>query len=149
MTDLPNLPKIPVTPTWQGTSNPAFRYIGWGVFLVIIFISIFYVSSAMLNINEKVIPEKNAENTMPPITEVSYYGKVVFTEPNQYPQQNISFVLVDKKGAEMILLKADDQKLQLAEGHYVTLYGMKAKTLDNKKDVLLVSRVVISASEAN
>ena len=75
---------------------------------------------------------------------VFYEGQIVYVDPNFYPDEGISYSLVNSKGKDIILLKAHDQKLVVAEGHYAKVFGNLAKTKDGKKDVLIVDKVVIT-----
>lgn len=73
-----------------------------------------------------------------------YEGRITYIDPNFYPEDRISYELVDSGGKVVILLKATDQKLVVAEGHGAKVYGKLSKTLDGKKDVLLVDKVMIN-----
>jgi len=86
--------------------------------------------------------ENDGEQSTQKDTQENYEGIVSHTNPAFYPQDNISFVLTSSSGKEIILLKATDQKLEVAEGHFVTVYGKKRKTTDDKL-YLLVEKIVI------
>lgn len=93
-------------------------------------------------------PKKDSEVGLIPksietVPEKSYEGVITYIDPQNYPLDNISFYLADDKGKEIILLKANDQKLEVAEGHRVKVYGALKKTEDGKKDILMVEKVVI------
>lgn len=72
----------------------------------------------------------------------SFEGTITFIEPFFNPDDDITFVLTDKKDNEIILLKAEDQKLEVSEGHEATVFGKVKKTVTGK-DYLLVDKVVI------
>lgn len=72
-------------------------------------------------------------------------GKVAYINPNNNPGDNISYVLEDAKGKELIFLKANDQKLAVAEGLSVRVTGLKVKTPVSKKDVLVVEEITINS----
>lgn len=74
---------------------------------------------------------------------LSYEGIVTYVEPMLYPGENISFALSNERGKEIILLKAKDRKLEVAEGHFVTANGEKYKTKDGKNEYLLVDTIDI------
>jgi len=67
-----------------------------------------------------------------------------YINPSFYPNDNLSYVLVDRSGKQVILLRAKDQKLSIAEGLYVKVKGVVMKTKDGKNDVLNVSEVIIN-----
>lgn len=71
-----------------------------------------------------------------------YEGTITFIEPFLHPEDEISYVLTDKSGNDVILLKAKDQKLEVSEGHFATVYGKKKRTVE-KEDYLLVEKIVI------
>lgn len=76
--------------------------------------------------------------------EIMYKGRITFVEPLLYPEDDISFALVNSSSERIILLKAFDQKLEVAEGHFAEVYGKLIKTKNGKEDVLLVNKVVIA-----
>lgn len=107
--------------------------------IVLIVLTIFAFS--LLNKNEvdsnPVVPDVSSN------AERFYEGKITYVDPRMYPQDNISYILADASGNEVILLKASDEKLQVSEGHYAKVYGNLSKTKDRKKDILLVNSVRI------
>lgn len=70
-------------------------------------------------------------------------GKVKYIDPINYPQDKISYVLTNLEGKEIILLKANDQKLAIAEGLTVKVGGSYSKTINGKEKVLIVDEVII------
>ena len=72
-----------------------------------------------------------------------YQGKVVFVDPNFYPNDDISFYLENSSGETIILLKTNDEKLTVVEGLNVTVFGDLEKTADGKEDVLMVEKVIV------
>lgn len=92
------------------------------------------------------IGERNAAQQTPPQEvveeQISYEGTITYIEPFLHSEDKISYVLVDKSGKDVILLKATDQKLEIAEGHYATFYGKK-KVTSKGEDYLLVDKIVI------
>jgi len=72
-----------------------------------------------------------------------YEGRISYIDPNTYPNDDISYVLLDKGGKQIILLKAQDQKLVVAEGQFAKVTGNIIKTADGKKDVLEVAVVIL------
>ena len=67
----------------------------------------------------------------------------MYVDPQLYPNDRISYSLVDSSNTEIILLKATDQKLAVVEGLTVVVFGEVQKTSDDTKDVLLVEKVVV------
>lgn len=71
-----------------------------------------------------------------------YEGTITFIEPMLHVEDGISFILTDKADNDIILLKAKDQKLEVSEGHFATVYGEMRKTV-TLEDYLLVEKIVI------
>lgn len=113
------------------------------VFILFIFIGIAvgYFTNFILNRNEPRPPD-NSTNIVD--TKDSYEGKIVYIDPSVYPQEDITYTLVDGNNKEIILLKANDAKLSIVEGLNVKVAGKKSKTKDGTKDVLIVSEVILS-----
>jgi len=78
-----------------------------------------------------------------PVSEAIYSGKVVFVDPHIFQNDEVSFKLVDEKSKDIILLKTSDQKLEVVEGQRVEARGALVKTKDGKRDILVVSKVVL------
>lgn len=81
--------------------------------------------------------------------EIYYTGKVAYVNPQLYPNDDISYVLVDSSNKTIILLKGTssaDAKLNVAEGLWGRLYGTVTKTADGKKDVLIVDRIILNST---
>jgi hypothetical protein len=74
---------------------------------------------------------------------VSLEGIIKYIPPEIYEADEIGFELTDKNGKTLVLLKAEDDILQVAENLDVTVRGTMDKTLENE-DVLLVEEIVIS-----
>ncbi|KKS31413.1 hypothetical protein A2380_03445 [candidate division WWE3 bacterium RIFOXYB1_FULL_43_24] len=83
----------------------------------------------------------------PPIIDPSVIleGRVAYTNPEYYPGDEISYVLTDTSGKELYLLKAEDDKLALAEGLNVKVRGVKMTTQAGT-EYLLVREVIINAA---
>ena len=80
-------------------------------------------------------------------TKARYEGKVVYVDPKLYPNDNISYSLVDKQGDELILLmesRLDEAKLTVVEGLDVIIFGDVVKSNTKKVDVLRVDKIVIT-----
>ena len=92
-----------------------------------------------LNEDEMQATLKNAQVKAKP---VYYDGKIEYVNPGYYPNDNISFALVDGSGKQIILLKSKDQTLTIAENNFVKVRGTITKTKDGKSDVLNVVEVI-------
>jgi len=99
-----------------------------------------YITNTTLNKNE--ISDKNSV-TIKEKSNKEFSGKVTYVNPEHYPEDEISYVLVQSNGDEL-LLKSKDQKLAIAEGLYVKVSGKISKTKSTKEEVLLVEEVVIN-----
>ncbi len=76
--------------------------------------------------------------------ESMFEGKIKYVDPNMYKADEVEHVLVDSSGKQIILLKAKDEKLAVAENLYAKLYGKVTRSGDNKSDILVVERISIS-----
>lgn len=112
------------------------------IFVVFAFIGalVTYITSLKLNKNEPApIANQEVVSTAPIVMQ----GTVTFIGENAYPEDKISYSLTDVKGDDIILLRASDQKLSIAQGLFVNVKGRKVKTIDGKKDVLQVMEVTL------
>lgn len=122
------------------------RLVGLLISIFVVFLilgaSINYFTQEVLNNNEIKEQAKDKKDTR--ITEETFEeGIITYIDPQFYPQDKISYYLADNAGKEIILLKAKDQKLEVAEGLFVKVFGKKTKTADGTRDVLLVERVAL------
>ena len=111
----------------------------FAVFLLI-GLSIGYVTTKVLTKNE--IDEMSKETEI--IQKNEFSGRVQYTDPHFYPNDKISYVLVDSDGKDIILLSAKDSKLEIVEGLYVKVMGRVGKLSDGKTEYLNVSEVVVN-----
>jgi len=113
------------------------------IFVIFALLGIFfgYIVSTYTggNITEKLSRESNVKDQ----TGTIYEGRISYIDPNTYPNDNISYILLDKNGKQIILLRAQDQKLVVAEGYFAKVTGSVVKTIDGKKDVLEVAVVIL------
>lgn len=107
--------------------------------LIILIATALYINSSILN-RDEIAPVNEGEAET--VTN-SYVGVVDYVNPNHYPDDKITHVLNDVNGNEIILLVADDDKLDVVEGLSVELFGKKLKTKDGKIDILKVERIVV------
>lgn len=111
-------------------------FLGIGIFIG-------YLNNQLLNRNEN-----NADITLPPPvvdTSTTFSGKISYVNPEYYPGEEISYVLTDPSGTDIILLKADDDKLSLAEGLTVKVKGKETVSKAGTK-YLMVKEVIINAA---
>lgn len=111
------------------------------LFFLFIGIGINYLTGQRLKNNEN--PAVNNPEQINQNNESYLEGVITYVDPRTYPGEDISFYLADSDGNELILLKANDQKLEVSEGLNVKLQGKRIKTRDGKKDVLFVDRIVV------
>lgn len=76
-------------------------------------------------------------------TSQQFEGQVVYVDPRNYPLDDISFYLADSEGQEIILLKANDEKLTVVEGLNVIVFGEVEETADGDSEYLMVESVVV------
>ena len=90
-----------------------------------------------------IIPKKSEDNNIISVFSEKY-GRVVYTNPSEFPNDNISYKLVDENGKDIIFLMASDDKLKVIENTTVKLKGRVTKTSDGLRDVLKVEEVVFN-----
>ena len=118
------------------------------MYLVPIFILFVFVGFAIGNLIPGLL-KKDEEidwqeiEQIPLKTSTSFRGKVVFIDPNFYPQDDISFYLESAAGETIILLSTSDEKLTVVEGLTVLVFGDVEKTKTGNEDVLIVEKVVV------
>ncbi len=112
------------------------------------FFLVFIVIGILIGQFSNLIPDnKNGSEAVPEVkvTEtplVEKVGKVVYVDPSLYPNDNISYKLINEKGDDIILLSASDDKLKVVEGATVKLKGRLEKTKDGSRDVFFVEQIV-------
>ena len=118
------------------------------IFLLLLFILFILVGIYVGNI----IPlrlknnETDLETVVSEVSEVEmqqYAGKVVYRDPKFFPMDDVSFLLEDDKGKEIVLLYSKDEKLTVVEGLNVIVFGALKRSNDNMHDILIVDRVVV------
>ena len=110
------------------------------IFICFIFAGLLigYFITPKLNEDEKSI-------TPPVVTQPlkEFQGRVRYTNPAFYPDDKVSYELVDSSGQVIVLLRSDDQKLAIAEGLVVKASGTIVKSKDGKLQILIVKELVI------
>lgn len=79
-------------------------------------------------------------------------GKIQYTNPDLYPGDDISYILIGDNGEEIILLKAEDELLSVVEtfeGLSVTVEGTKTRAKSSGREVLVVDKVTFRNNGAN
>lgn len=137
---MPNLLSNINNSSTEVSKNKMYRFLTilFVVFLIVGLLVGVFINRFMSPVTDEEVSEQVEEK------QEFYEGTVTYLEPFLYPQDSITYILVDARGNDVILLKAKDQKLEVAEGHYVTVYGTEHKTADGKDVYLLVERVVIN-----
>lgn len=123
--------------------------VAFGLVIIVLFVCIGIAIGYLTNDELKQDENPNMQNqakSLDPNALQEYEGKIQYIDPSFYPADKISYKLVDTQGKEIILLKAKDDKLKLAEGLTVKVRGTKSKTADTKNDVLLVKEIQINTS---
>ncbi|OGC48300.1 hypothetical protein A2W32_03745 [candidate division WWE3 bacterium RBG_16_37_10] len=117
-----------------------------GVLIFIIFVPIGLLMGNLISMSLN-IPETNnvtpVNNNIDTTKETFYEGTITYINPNMYPNDEITYVLKDDEGNDVILLKSYDQKLAVAEGHKAKVYGSVIKSSNESNTILVVSKVVI------
>lgn len=113
------------------------------VVFTIIGISIGYFTSGGLN-KDEITQSNDIGNEVTQIEKTYLEGKIVYVNPEFYPEDNVSYKLVDSAGKEIVLLKAKDQKLSIAENLNVKVAGKVGKLKDGKTDVMVVEEIIIN-----
>lgn len=115
------------------------------VFFVFLLLGILfgYITSLILNKNETINIDTSDQTTQTSKDEKTYEGTIRYVNPALYPNDKISYALVDGDGKEIILLKSADQKLAIAENLNVKVTGNLIKNADKTKDVLMVTKINI------
>jgi len=113
------------------------------IFILFVFVGfvIGNLMSGLLKKDEEIDWEKIDQ--IPQKTSTSYKGKIVFIDPNFYPNDDISFYLESAAGETIILLSTSDEKLTVVEGLTVIVFGDVKKTNTGDEDVLMVEKVVV------
>lgn len=119
-----------------------YKYVLFGVLAVAFVVTSYYINSQLLK-NDKDLQNQTVTTGQQRAAKKSYQGKVAFIDPSFYPEDKISFKLVDASGDKKILLKADDDKLVVVEGLDVELTGSITKTADRREDVLIVEEITV------
>ena len=99
-----------------------------------------YFINGSLNKNE--VPVGGNEVVIASKEKRYYEGRITYVNPEMYPLANVSYTLNDPSGKVVILLRAKDQKLSIAENLNVKVGGTLSK-LENGTEVLDVTEVII------
>jgi hypothetical protein len=108
-----------------------------------------YFTDLYLKNNESIYVDTMSEKEDEEPVLTTLEGKVIYVNPGFYPDENISFTLTDKDDKELVLLRAKDQILKVAENLNVSVTGVLSTTKDGTKDVLDVEKVTIKNNGSN
>lgn len=100
-----------------------------------------YIINTNLNKNE--IEDAYEQALTKQVEQSSFTGRVIFTNPINYPGEKISFFLEGQNGEKIILLKARDSKIEVVEGLDVTVKG-EVELTKGGEQVLNVKEIIIS-----
>lgn len=101
-----------------------------------------YLNVGLLNKNETQSALNSIESGA---KKDSFTGKISYVNPELYPEDKFSYVLTDREGNNLIFLKADDDKLSIAEGLTAKVTGTKA-TSQAGNEYLRVEEIVLNAA---
>jgi len=119
------------------------RLIGIIGAVVILLCSVVFVIDRLFTDFEPSSPVNIGDPITSEDTKNSLKGRIKYTNPANYPEEDISYKLVDKDGKDLILLKCEDEKLKVAENLSVEVRGLQTKTKAGE-DVLIVEEIIIS-----
>ncbi|MCA9308044.1 hypothetical protein KC980_00890 [candidate division WWE3 bacterium] len=80
---------------------------------------------------------------------VTVEGRIAYVDPRIYPQDNVSFILVDSSNKLMHLLKDSSRRLEISEGLWAQVTGSISPAKDGKNELLTVERVVFRSSSSS
>lgn len=133
-----NLPEIPDTPD---TNNKKQKVIKIVAAIIFAFASIIFLIDRLFTDFEPSTPMN--PNPVEEPKENYYEGTIKYIPSTEYPEENINFALLNQEGKRIILLRSEDEKLEVAENLDVKVSGLKTKTEDGE-EVLMVEEVIIS-----
>lgn len=120
------------------------------IILLILFVTFiifgFLIGGLFTNSGDELGKDINDSKTAEQSNE--YVGSVTYVNPNFYPGDDILYTLKDNKGKEIILLKADDQKLEVVEGLYCVVKGKVKRSEFGDYEYLMVNEVIVE-NESN
>lgn len=74
----------------------------------------------------------------------TFEGTVSFIGDAAYPEDNVKYALLGKDGKRIILLQADDAKLNIAEGLFVKVSGRRQISTNNTDMILKVENLTVN-----
>lgn len=115
-------------------------------FVVFLLVGIFVGYIRDLGLKQDEIPVEIDPHSKTLSQKTSYDGRVMYIDPKQYEADGVKYALYDTSDKEIILLKATDQKLDLLEGIFVTVKGDIVMSKSGKRQILVVSEVIMNAA---
>lgn len=120
------------------------RYFVYLILLIfVVFLGIGFAGGALFS--SPPTPEQNSTEDNEQ-EETFYEGRIAYVDPQLYPGEDVSYVLLDKSGDLILLLKSRDQKLVVVEGQWAKVYGTLAESASGDYEVLNVSEIVLRQS---
>jgi len=113
------------------------------VAIIILICSVVFAIDRLFTDFEPTYPSGGKDPATVEVKESLLRGTIKYTNPANYPGENISYKLVDKNGKDVILLKSEDEKLEVAENLLVEVQGLRTKTKSGE-NVLIVEKIIIS-----
>ncbi len=138
--ELPNLEAETKNSSEKG--NRKAKLIKLTISIIILIASLVYaIDRLFTNYDPTPVPEpQNSEVQEDPYLE----GSIKRLAPFDSPDENINYKLIDRDGETIVLLKSEDEKLDMANNLFVKVKGLPTKTTDGE-DVLIVKEVIISS----
>ncbi len=103
------------------------------------------ITNKKLTKDELNVSKESEKSIQQPTTSKNTYeGYITYLGKDFYPGSNIIFSLTDSSGKDIILLQANDSKLQVAEGLKVKVSGTVSKNSVAGKEVLMVEEVMLN-----
>jgi len=131
-------------------SSPKYTKLLIIITFVVVSLSLFlaYFNTRLLNLDEPILIDDYSKPQTHTIEAETLTGYITYIDPRNYPSDNISHYLADSEGKIIILLSPKnkrDASLEVADGLYADVVGIREKTADKENDVLKVEEIVIHA----
>lgn len=141
---IPDPLNVTTTSAPETSKNRIYMYIILFIVVVVVVMGMFFGSVSDLFETSQKPEDSTNTNTSQDTNIVEKLGRVIYTNPDMYPGENISYRLVDADGKDIILLTASDDKLKIIENSTVKVRGRIKKTTQGNFDVLFVEQVVFN-----
>ena len=120
------------------------------IFVIFILIGVLvgYFISPRLSGDEKNGTGQGNSEEVVKSDKVEVVGRIVYVNPERYPEEKVSYSIADGDGKDIYLLKSKsvgDERLKMSEGLTVTIVGKLDKLSDGKTPVLIVEEVIVKS----